>query len=165
MRYGAPKGRLRDYPGDRSWHVVAIQKPHVTAGLCQFADHLYGCLLYTSPANLYSPGNGSTAKSPNHDYALALLQWERGAQAGPQDYHHYWVAAAADLNEGVVAHVPGTSGYPRVASELLKLVHLPFVVNTPVQMQAGAAALFEALNSFFSTDGLYDCLLYTSRCV
>ncbi len=108
------------------------------------------------PANLYSSGNGSTAKSPNHDYALALLQWERGAQAGPQDYHHYWVAAAADLNEGVVAHVPGTSGYPRVASELLKLVHLPFVVNTPVQMQAGAAALFEALNSFFSTDGLYD---------
>ncbi len=51
---------------------------------------------------------------------------------------------------------PGTSGYPRAASELLKLVHLPFVVNTPVQMQAGAAALFEALNSFFSTDGLYD---------
>ena len=67
----------------------------------------------------------------------------------PEDYHHYWVAAAADLNEGVAAHVPGTSGYPRAASELLKLVHLPFVVNTPVQMQAGAAALFEALNSFF----------------
>ena len=35
-------------------------------------------------------------------------------------------------------------------------MHLPFVVNTPVQMQAGAAANFQALNSFFSTDGLYD---------
>jgi len=108
------------------------------------------------PANLYGPGNGSSAKSPNHDYSVALLQWERGAQAGPPDYHHYWVAAATDLTKAVAAHLPGTSGYPRAASELLKLVHLPFVVNTPVQMQAGAAALFEALNAFFSTDGLYD---------
>jgi hypothetical protein len=108
------------------------------------------------PANLYGPGNGSTAKSPNHDYALALLQWERGAQAGPPDYHHYWVAAASDLTKAATAHLSGAAGYLRVASELLKLVHLPFVVNTPVQMQAGAAALFEALNSFFSTDGLYD---------
>jgi hypothetical protein len=108
------------------------------------------------PANLYGPGNGSSGGSQNHDYALALLQWERGAQAGPADYHHYWVAAATDLTEAVSAHLPGTSGYPHAASELLKLVHLPFVVNTPVQMQAGAAAEFEALNSFFSTDGLYD---------
>ncbi|HXW79536.1 MAG TPA: hypothetical protein VEJ84_08555 [Acidimicrobiales bacterium] len=35
-------------------------------------------------------------------------------------------------------------------------MHLPFVVDTPVQMHAGAALDFEALNSFFSTDGLYD---------
>ncbi len=108
------------------------------------------------PADLYGPGNGSSGGSPNHDYALALLQWERGAQAGPADYHHYWVAAATHLTEAVSAHLPGTSGYPRAASELLKLVHLPFVVNTPVQMQVGAEAEFEALNSFFSTDGLYD---------
>jgi hypothetical protein len=107
------------------------------------------------PANLSSTGSGSSAKSQDHDYALAVLQWERGAQAGPADYHHYWVAAAADLTKAVAAHLPGSSGYPRAASELLKLVHLPFVVNTPVQMQAGAAVEFEALNSFFSTDGLY----------
>ena len=108
------------------------------------------------PADLSGTGNGSSAKSQDHDYVLALLQWERGAQAGPADYHHYWVASAADLTKAVAAHLPATSGYPLAASELLKLVHLPFVVNTPVQMQAGAAAEFEALNSFFSTDGLYD---------
>ena len=68
------------------------------------------------PANLYGPGNGSSAKSPNHDFALALLQWQRGAQAGPPDYHHYWVAAATDLTRAVASHVPGTSGYPRAAT-------------------------------------------------
>jgi hypothetical protein len=108
------------------------------------------------PTNLNGSGNGSSAKSQNRDYALALLQWERGAQAGPADYHHYWVAAATDLTKAVAAHLASTSGYPNAANELLKLVHLPFVVNTPVQMQAGAAAEFQALNSFFSTDGLYD---------
>jgi len=108
------------------------------------------------PSSVSSAGNGSSAKSQGHDYALALLQWERGAQAGPPDYHHYWVAAASDLMKAVKSHLPGTSAYTQAAGELLKLVHLPFVVNTPVQMQAGAPAIFEALNSFFSTDGLYD---------
>jgi hypothetical protein len=131
-----------DRSGHGAWQARDVGYS-VTVGDCA-AYHLNGS------------GNGSSAKSQNHDYALALLQWERGAQAGPADYHHYWVAAATDLTTAVADHVPGTSGYPRAASELLKLVHLPFVVNTPVQMQAGAAAEFEALNSFFSTDGLYD---------
>jgi len=137
-----------DTVGDCAAYHVSIPAPvvavwHWVPGTCH------------PPADLNGAGNGSSAKSPNHDYALALLQWERGAQAGPADYHHYWVAAATDLTKAVTAHLPGTSSYPVAASELLKLVHLPFVVNTPVQMQAGAAAEFEALNLFFSTDGLY----------
>jgi hypothetical protein len=46
-----------------------------------------------------TPSVAASAKSQDHDYALALLQWERGAQAGPADYHHYWVAAATDAKK------------------------------------------------------------------
>ena len=108
------------------------------------------------PANLYGPGNGSSWDIPEPRLCTGLAAVGAGRPSRPADYHHYWVAAATDLNESCGGPPVRDLGYPRAASELLKLVHLPFVVNTPVQMQAGAAAVFEALNSFFSTDGLYD---------
>ncbi len=99
------------------------------------------------------------------ELALAKLQWQLAAQAGPTananeygpggTYVPFWVSAAKDLTKAITAGVPGPAAYRRAASELSQLAHLPFVVNTPLQDQPVAVADLLALNAFFSTDGLY----------
>ncbi len=100
------------------------------------------------------------------ELALAKLQWQFGAQAGPtanaNEYGPggtvvpFWVSAAKDLTKAVTAGVADPVAYRRAVAELSQLAHLPFVVNTPLQDQAVAVADLLALNAFFSTDGLYD---------
>jgi hypothetical protein len=100
------------------------------------------------------------------EFALAKLQWQFGAQAGPtanaNEYGPggtvvpFWVSAAKDLTKAITAGVADPAAYRRAVAELSQLAHLPFVVNTPLQDQPVAVVDLLALNAFFSTDGLYD---------
>ena len=99
------------------------------------------------------------------ELALAKLQWQFAAQAGPTananeygpggTFVPFWVSAAKDLTTAITAGVADPAAYRRAAGELLQLAHLPFVVNTPLQDQPVAVADLLALDTFFSTDGLY----------
>lgn len=87
-------------------------------------------------------------------FAQAWQEWRASAGAISAGQAGYWSRAAKDLDAAVAAKAPGTSGYAHAAAELGQLSKLPDAMQTPAQ-QKQSAALTEALNSFFGTNGLF----------
>jgi hypothetical protein len=77
-----------------------------------------------------------------------------GASAISAEQGAYWAQAASLLTSAVNAGEPGTAGFAHAAQELTQLGALPDAGLTPAQ-RTQEINLVAALNTFFSTPGLY----------
>jgi hypothetical protein len=91
----------------------------------------------------------STGAAKPSSFALARRQWILGGYAGAAIEGLNWSRAAKDLTAGP----PVGSAARRAAALLEQLASLPDAQQTPAQ-QRESIADFEALNAFFSTNGL-----------
>jgi Protein of unknown function (DUF4232) len=87
-------------------------------------------------------------------FAAARAQWVAGASAISAEQGAYWAQAASLLTSAVNAGEPGTAGFAQAAQELTQLGALPDAGLTPAQ-RTQEINLVAALNTFFSTPGLY----------
>ena len=106
------------------------------------------------PPNVTSLEAGSGTGQADSQFAAARQQWTSGATAISAQQGAYWTKAASLLTSAVNSGEPGTAGFAQAAQELTQLTALPDAGLTSAQ-RTQEINLVAALNTFFSTPGLY----------
>jgi Protein of unknown function (DUF4232) len=122
----------------------------------QSAQLQIGTTLCVPPAlTALSPGSdGDDSAQAAAELVEAGELWRGGATAISAIQGAYWTEAAALLSYTAGANAPGSSGFAAAAQELTQLAALPDAMQSSAQ-QTESHDDTSALNTFFSTPGLY----------